>query len=71
MKLISDEEIIGDCCKRCDFAKEDCIGHNQPCDVYKSRLKEGKRVANLQLQSDLASQPKPVRESSDTGEKRC
>ena len=49
--LLTDEEIIGDFCKACDYSLEGCLEHGQQstCASYKEALRQKKIVAKAQL----------------------
>lgn len=64
MKRLSDEEIIGDFCKTCEYSLEGCIEHGQQstCASYKEALRQKKGIAQTQLEADQKVYREVIRE---------
>ncbi len=56
LKMLSDEEIIGDFCKTCDYSLEGCIerGQQSTCASYQEALKQKRKTAQPQRDADAA-----------------
>ena len=55
LEVLTDEEIIGDFCKTCDFSLEGCIeqGQQVTCKSYREALKQKRQVSQATIAHNL------------------
>ena len=56
LPILTDEEVIGDFCKTCDYSLEGCVEHGQQstCASYQEAMRQKKKVAQAQRDQDAA-----------------
>jgi hypothetical protein len=55
LQILTDEQLMGDFCKFCDYSLEDCIEHDQQktCPCYQGTLEARKEQATQQARLTL------------------